>query len=229
MGNASRTTSIAVDAVLFDLDGTLIDTKGIYLEAYRRAVEPFLRKELTREDILALRPTSELAFLQQVVPEDDFDDCLSGFYRAYEALHVDGEPATFPGVLELLAGLRAAGLPIGLVTGKSRRSWEITRAVAESLEPFDALVFDDDVRAPKPDPHGLELAVELLGVQPDRAVYVGDTASDMEAARSAGLNPVAALWAHDGDYSDHHRERVREIGATPIERPGDLLSLLGLD
>lgn len=220
-------TTIAVDAVLFDLDGTLIDTKSLYLEAYRRAVEPFVRKELTRDDIMALRPTSELSFLRAVVHENDFDACLDAFYREYEALHADSFKGIYPGVHEMLAAIRAAELPLGLVTGKSRRSWQITRVVADSLEPFDALVFDDDVRAPKPDPHGLEIAVEALGIDPEQAVYVGDTLSDMEAALAAGLRPVAALWAFGEERRAEHLDRVRRVGATTIERPGELLELLG--
>lgn len=217
-----------VDAVLFDLDGTLIDTKSLYLEAYRQAVEPFVRKELTREDIIALRPTSEIAFLRAIVTEDDFDACLDAFYHAYERLHADRFHGIYDGVPELLRGLRAAGIPLGLVTGKSRRSWEITRVVAHSLEPFDVLIFDDDVRAPKPDPHGLELAVEMLGVEPERGVYVGDTLSDMEAARTAGLRPVAALWSFDEERGTRHLERIRPVDAIPVDRPEDLLKLLGL-
>lgn len=219
----------ALDAVLFDLDGTLIDTKSLYLDAYRQAVEPYVRKELTREDIMALRPTSELAFLRAIVHEDEFAACLEGFYAAYERLHSERFHGVYDGVAGLLTGIRAAGIPLGLVTGKSRRSWEITRVVAGSLGPFDVLVFDDDVRAPKPDPHGLELAVDALGVEPGRALYVGDTLSDMEAARTAGLRPIAALWAFGDERRTRHLERVRPTKATPVERPRDLLRLLGLE
>lgn len=217
-----------VDAVLFDLDGTLIDTKSLYLEAYRQAVAPYVREGLTREDIMALRPTSETAFLRAVVQEDEFDACLAGFYQAYEALHAHRFQGVYPGVPELLTALRAAGIALGLVTGKSRRSWEITRAAAESLGPFDTLVFDEDVRAPKPDPHGLELAVEVLAVEPERALYVGDTLSDMEAAAAAGLRPVAALWSFDEERGARHLERIRAVDATPAHRPMDVLDLVGL-
>lgn len=219
----------AVDAILFDLDGTLIDTKSLYLEAYRQAVEPYVRKELTREDIMALRPTSEIAFLRAVVDPEDFDACLDAFYTAYETLHADRFHGVYDGVHEMLGSIRRAGIRLGLVTGKSRRSWEITRVVADSLEPFDILVFDDDVRAPKPDPHGLELAVAGLGVEPGRAAYVGDTLSDMEAARAGGLRPIAALWAFDDARRATHLERIRAVDATPAHRPNDLVALLGLD
>lgn len=216
-----------VDAVLFDLDGTLIDTKGLYLEAYRRAVKPYVRKDMTREDIMALRPTSEIAFLRAVVPESDFPVCLEEFYRAYQALHVERFDGVFDGIPAMLEGIRAAGLRLGLVTGKSRRSWEITRDVVDDLGPFEALVFDDDVRAPKPDPHGLELAIESLDVEAGRAAYVGDTLSDMEAATAAGLRPVAALWAFGPERRARHVRRVARTGATLVERPDQLLRTLG--
>ncbi len=219
----------AVTAVLFDLDGTLIDTKSLYLEAYRRAVAPYVREDMTHEAIKALKPTSEIAFLRAVVHERDFDACLADFYRAYEALHADSFSGVYEGIPELLADLRQAGVPLGLVTGKSRRSWEITRVAVESLEPFDVLVFDDDVRAPKPDPHGLELAVETLGVAPSNAAYVGDTMSDMEAAHAAGLRPVAALWAFDDEERRAlHLERIRSVQAVAIEHPSELLRQVGL-
>ncbi|MFW6206245.1 MAG: HAD family hydrolase [Gemmatimonadota bacterium] len=216
-------------AVLFDLDGTLIDTKALYLEAYRRAVEPYVRQELTREDIMALRPTSELSFIRAVVAEPDVEVCVEDFYRAYRELHADRFHGVYPGVVTLLESIRADGLHLGLVTGKSRRSWEITREVVGDLGPFDSLVFDDDVRAPKPDPHGLELALDHLGVEPDAAVYVGDTRSDMEAARAAGLRPMAALWAHGPEDRARHVERVSGLGAVPLHRPEDLIPALKLD
>jgi pyrophosphatase PpaX len=220
--------SLPTDAVLFDLDGTLIDTRSLYIEAYRQAVEPYVRDELTPDDIRALRPTSELAFLRAIVHEDHFDACLADFYHAYETLHEHRFQGVYPGVPETLGALRDAGIPLGLVTGKSRRSWEITRAVVELAVPFEALIFDDDVRAPKPDPHGLELAVKAMGVAPARTLYVGDTMTDMEAARAAGLRPIAALWAFSDDRRARHLERIRDVDATPIRRPEELLELLGL-
>ena len=224
----SSATRTATAAVLFDLDGTLIDTKSLYLEAYRVAVEPYVRDDLTHEDIMALRPTSERAFIRAVVREDDFDACLEDFYQAYEALHVERFQGVYPGIPDVLTTIRGRGMPLGLVTGKSRRSWDITRALVEELGPFDALVFDDDVRAPKPDPHGLELALHALGVEPAAAAYVGDTRSDMEAARTAGLRPVAALWAREPDDRDEHVRRVRDVGATVVHRPEELLEALHL-
>jgi pyrophosphatase PpaX len=219
----------AAEAVLFDLDGTLIATKSLYLEAYRQAVEPYVRAELTHADIMALRPTSERAFVRAVVAASDFEACMEDFYRAYRDLHETSFEGVYPGVPELLASVRAAGLPVGIVTGKSRRSWEVTRRIV-ALGPFDVLVFDDDVRAPKPDPHGLELALELLAAAPDRAYYVGDTLSDLRAAKAAGLRPVTVLWARSARDRAELAEQARSEGAVAVvERPSELGPILGLD
>ena len=160
--------------------------------------------------------------LTEIVPE------LGRFYRAYRSLHADRFQGVYPGIPDVLATIRGRGLPLGLVTGKSRRSWEITRELVEELGPFDTLVFDDDVRAPKPDPHGLHLALEVLGIEPAGAVYVGDTRSDMEAARAAGLRPMAALWARDPDDQVRHARRVEDVGAVLLHQPRDLLDAIDL-
>jgi pyrophosphatase PpaX len=221
-------TSTRPEAVLFDLDGTLIATKALYLEAYRTAVEPYLRRGLTDQDILALRPTSEMAFIRAVVAESDFDTCMEDFYRAYQELHPGRFEGVYPGIPEILDGLRDAGIPLGIVTGKSRRSWAVTSEII-SLGPFDVLVFDDDVRAPKPDPHGLELALELLDVGAERTLYVGDTMSDLRAARAAGLQPVTTLWARGKDDRRELADEAWQEGALAVvERPADLRRLLGL-
>ena len=214
-------------AILFDLDGTLVSTKSLYMEAYRTAVRPFIHRDLSDADIMALRPTSELSFLRAVVAAPDLERCLADFHDAYDALHTKLFEGVYDGVPALLDAVRAAGLATGIVSGKSRRSWEITSAAC-ALGPFDVLVFDDDVRAPKPDPHGLELALESLGHAPSDGVYVGDTVSDMEAARAAGLRPVAALWAWSDERRASHMGRLEDTGAETADTPDQLRALLDL-
>ena len=213
-------------AFLFDLDGTLIDTKALYLECYRRAVEPRIARRPSDDELMALRPRSELRFLASVVPESEIEACRADFYAHYDALHESHFGGVYHGVPELLERIRSAGHPLGIVTGKSRRSWDITAAIAD-LGPFDVLVFDDDVDAAKPDPHGIRLALERLDTPPERAVYVGDTLSDVLAARAAGVLPVAATWGRRSDPAGF-AGRARAEGAAIAQAPPDVMKALRL-
>ncbi|HEX7048819.1 MAG TPA: HAD family hydrolase [Longimicrobiales bacterium] len=213
--------------VLFDLDGTLINTRRLYMACYRRAVLPYVGRELTQEEILALRPRSELRFLRDVVGEERLAACMEDFYRAYAELHDEYFRGIYDGVPEMLATLRTARARLGIVTGKSRRSWELTRA-REALGRFDVLVFDDDVIEPKPDPEGLRLALDRLGADPGAAFYVGDSASDLEAAAAAGVRPAAALWAKGEDDREAFLRRIASFDAPAFPTPAAVIRHLGL-
>lgn len=217
-------TSTDQTAVLFDLDGTLIDTKRLYLECYRRAVEPRLARRPTDDELMALRPRSELRFLGALVPPTELEACLADFWSHYDALHPSHFGGVYDGVPDLLATLRRAHHPLGIVTGKSRRSWEITGPVA-ALGPFDVVVLDDDVPAAKPDPHGIRVALDRLATPPARAIYVGDTLSDVLAARAAGVLPVAATWGRRSDPQGF-AERAAAEGARIVHHPNEVASLL---
>lgn len=209
-------------AVLFDLDGTLIGTRDLYLESYRRALQPFLGRTLSDAEILALEPRSEIRLFQSQVGAHALDDCFEHFYRHYETLHPSLFRGVYEGVPELLERLRAAGRPLGIVTGKSRRAWQITTAHAP-LGAFDALVMDDDVSAAKPDPAGLRLALDTLRVRPDHTIYVGDSISDILAAVRAGVVPVGVLWSRrDPAKRADFAERAAAHGALLAETPEDL-------
>lgn len=216
-------------AVLFDVDGTLVSTRRLYLEAYRRALAPYLGRELDDAELLALRARSERELLLGLVGAAAFDACVAGFRRHYQhllATHFDG---IFPGIPELLARIRAAGLRTGVVTGKSRASWDVSAALHD-LGPFDAAIFDDDVRRPKPDPEGLLLALGRLSLRPAEALYVGDTIGDLDAAIAAGAAPVVALWSRPAPEAERLRARAASRPTPPsfATAPADVLAHLGL-
>jgi phosphoglycolate phosphatase/pyrophosphatase PpaX len=209
-------------AVLFDLDGTLINTKRLYLECYRRAVFPYLGRELSAEEIMALRPRSEFRFFRDLVGPERLQACMADFYREYEALHPEYFRGIYPGVPEMLSAFREAALPLGIVTGKSRRSWELTTPHV-LLGDFDTLVFDDDVTEPKPDPQGLHLALEKLGGGHQLTYYLGDSVSDIEAALAAGIRPAGALWAKKPEDRDEFIARIETFDAAIFATPKDFV------
>jgi pyrophosphatase PpaX len=183
----------APEAILFDVDGTLIDTYHLYLESYRRALEPFLGYRPGDEEFIARRPSSEKRFLTDWIGEENAAACHSSMCEHYEVLHASLFGGIYDGVREMLAGLRSAGYPLGVVTGKGIAAWRITERVAH-LGEFAVVVTDDDVEHPKPHPGGLLGAAAAIGVAPASVAYIGDSPGDLEAGRLAGMSVGAALW-----------------------------------
>lgn len=213
-----------LQAILWDLDGTLISTKRLYVEAYARALRPYMKREITEADVRSVPVVSELRFLQAMA-QSDYDACLIDFQRHYAELHDTHFGGIYDGVEETLARLRSLGLKMGVVTGKSRSSYEVTSVTAD-LGQFDVLVLDDDVDQPKPAPDGILMALQALDVAPDVALYVGDSVNDMRAANAAGVHAVAALWSKD---DEQRAEFLKRLGAEPARlasTPLDILSLL---
>ena len=216
---------MAIEAVLWDLDGTLVSTRRLYLEAYRRALAPYLGKLLTDEEILGFRSRSEIRFLKAQA-KDRYDACLRDFQRYYADLHETHFGGVYDGVSDALDMLRERRLKVGIVTGKSRSSYEVGTA-ATDLGPFDVLVLDDDVAEPKPSPEGLRLALDRLGVDAADTIYVGDALSDVEAAQAANVIGVGALWSRPASTRATLADRMRAAGALAIlDQPQDILRLL---
>ena len=212
-------------AVLWDLDGTLISTRRLYIEAYSRALRPYMKRDLTEDDVRSVKVVSELRLLQALARED-YEACLLDFQRHYAELHDTHFDGVYDGVLETLDALRSRELKLGVVTGKSRSSWEVSIATAD-LGQFDVLIMDDDVDEPKPHPQGILAALEALDVAPEEAIYVGDSMADVIAAREAGVLPAAALWSKSDRDRETFTERVNKAGgASFLDTPPDLLSLL---
>lgn len=212
-------------AILWDLDGTLISTKRLYLEAYRRALAPYLGKVLTDEEILGHRSRSEIRYLQSQAREQ-YDACLRDFRQHYAMLHDTHFGGVYPGVVDVLDALRSHGMKMGIVTGKSRSSFEVGLATA-NLGQFDVLVMDDDVEEPKPHPEGILAALDALKIKGEEAVYIGDSITDIEAAHAAGTTAAAALWSKPEAERGRFAERLVDTARTPLlHLPADVLGLL---
>jgi HAD superfamily hydrolase (TIGR01549 family) len=200
-----------IRGVLFDLDGTLVDTWELYVEAYTRTLEPVYGHRLTLDELIKLGPTSELRFFRRALRADITAWTHREFLRHYRSLHGSHFGGVYPGAHEMLRSIRRLGCRLGIVTGKSRGAWEITAKEA-GLGEFDAVITDEDVAEAKPDPEGLALALAKLGIQADEAVYVGDSVGDAKAARAACLRFAAALWPKAKNEIDEFLARVQDVG-----------------
>ena len=126
----------------------------------------------------------------------------------------------------MLNSLRSRETKLGIVTGKSRGAWKITREHTR-LGAFDTAVFDDDVSAPKPDCEGLVKAMRNLSASPRDTVYVGDSVDDLEAATAAGVDFFAALWSKNASETLAFEQAAADVGPyTGVDHPGEIERLL---
>ena len=195
----TNTSPRTIDAIVFDLDGTLADTFGLLLAAFDEATRAHRGRPLTHAEMIAhFGPgagTEEaiVCALAGATAEAPPAGCVEAFYRVYEARH--GELVQlFPGIRHALRAARERGLAIGLVTGKGRRSADITLRELGIAPFFDAIATGDDAPAPKPDPRGLLAVLGRLGAAPRRALFIGDSIADLGAGQAAGTLVAAVLW-----------------------------------
>jgi len=215
-----------IRCVLFDLDGTLVDSWALYVEAYVRTLEPRLGRRLTLDELLAMRPASEIRFLRRHLDPADLAPAHEVFLRHYRDLHATHFEGVYAGVPTMLTGLRERAVQLGIVTGKSRPAWEITSREVD-LGPFAVVIVDEDVREAKPSPEGLRRALQALSAGPDEAIYVGDSLQDAGAAQQAGMRFAAALWPKADREVGAFRSRVQAVGAwAELQRPEDLLAVV---
>jgi len=192
-------------AILFDLDGTVLDTRELILVSFRHATRTVLGRELPEAEMLDMIGIPLQYQMEKLSPEHA--DELVAVYREHNAAHHDEMVRVFPGMRETLEALRAQGIPLAIVTSKRNALAARGLACFDLLGFFDLLIGSDDTDKHKPLPDPLLLAATRLGAEPERCVYVGDSPYDMQAACAAGMTAVAALW---GMFA---RERLISAGA----------------
>ncbi|MCY3773263.1 MAG: HAD hydrolase-like protein [Gemmatimonadetes bacterium] len=119
-----------IRCVLFDLDGTLIDSLELYIQAVKRTLKDTIFEEVPTARLATLRLNSEPRLLGYFVPSGAVEAAHRRFLANYCLLHEEYFDGVYPGIQELLASLRRSSVKMGIVTGKSRGAWEITRSHA---------------------------------------------------------------------------------------------------
>lgn len=184
-------------AVLFDLDGTLIDSVQLIVQSARHAFA-------TCEDYRGQVPTDAewLVDLGMPLPTmfarftqdpDELERLIEG-YREFQGEHHDRLVTCYDGIVDAVREIHDLGHPIGIVTSKSERMAARGLSLV-GLEPFiDTVVGLESATRHKPDPEPVRVALDRLAVSADEAIFVGDSPHDMTAGRAAGVLTVAVLW-----------------------------------
>ncbi|HTR77294.1 MAG TPA: HAD-IA family hydrolase [Gemmatimonadaceae bacterium] len=181
-------------AVLFDLDGTLIDSIELILNSARHAFTRLGRAAPSDAEWLAGVGTPLRAiFAKHARGDSDIDDLIEG-YREYQAANHDRLVRCYDGVVPTVAALHARGHPLGVVTSKGDTMAYRGLAWVGLDHYFKAVVTIDSSARHKPHPEPVLLALDRLARAPDGAYFVGDSVHDIEAGNAAGVRTVAALW-----------------------------------
>ena len=179
--------------VLFDLDGTLVDSGGIILASMRHATQSVLGREIPDEALMAAVGGAGLEAQMLAFGGEEHVDELIRAYRAHnEPLHSELAPCS--GIEDVLARLEAEGRTLGVVSAKRRATVELAFVATGIGRFFDVVVGGDETERHKPAPDPLLLALERLDADPASAAYVGDSPFDMTAAKAAQLYAVGVSW-----------------------------------
>ena len=200
-------------AVIFDLDGTLIDSIDIYFTIVENALKRLNLPAVSRNQILAAAESEEFKW-ELVLPQDVLDRKTEIIDEAWAVIN-EIAPQMFADNLELIQGaerivenLSSSGLKIGLVTSTQRQYLEtkmqpLKNAGVDTL--FEAIITSDDVEKRKPAPDPLVTCAQQLDMKPGNCVYVGDTTTDIKAGKAAGMRTIGVLTGFD-EYETLEKE-----------------------
>ncbi|MZQ97533.1 MAG: HAD-IA family hydrolase [Acidaminobacter sp.] len=208
-----------IKAVIFDLDGTLIDTNDLILDTFQHVIKECLGRVPTVDELHQVYGKTldeQMGFFSMERSQE-----LVASYKAYYRTHMDERTHLFEGVKSLLDKLFTNGIQMAAVTNKG------SRGVQHAFDKFDlgkyfvAAITADDVVKGKPDPEGILAALNHLGVTAEEALFVGDSHSDILAAKNASVKSVLVGWTffHEDHYATFEADFV-------IEKPMDLIRLV---
>lgn len=205
-------------AVLFDLDGTLVDSHALIVTAFRHAARTVLGRDLSDAEA-RLRWGQPLPVRFAALAPDRVAPLVET-YTAFYAAHQGQLASAFPGVREMLDALVRRGCRLGVVTSKRRRP-TAGALDAFGLAPFITATVTAEDAAPKPAPDPIREALRRLDARESDALLVGDGVFDLQAARAAGVRSAAALWGAED------REALLACGPDYVVRsPGEVVALV---
>lgn len=209
-----------IDTLLFDLDGTLIDTNELIISSFMHTLEKYYPGKYKREDALAfIGPTLYETFssmdkerTQEMIEE----------YRKYNHEQHDLLVKEFDGVFETIRSLHEMGYKLGIVTTKVRSTVNMGLKLTHLDQFFEVVVTLDDVKNAKPDPEPIMLALQQLNSNPENAIMVGDNSHDILGGKNAGTKTAGVAWAIKG------KEYLAQFQPDfMLEHPGDLFDIIG--
>lgn len=181
-----------IKGIVFDLDGTLVDSLGVTFEAFNHGINAFGVRTQTPAEILSHFGPGEVKIIEKFVGPENVKQALKLVIQYFQSNL--GRIGLHAGVTELLENLKSKRIPLAIFTGRSHPTTRMILEHHRLTQKFVTVVAHEDVKASKPHPEGLLLAVSRMGLKPDEVLFVGDSAVDLKAAHAAHATSVAAAW-----------------------------------
>lgn len=210
-------------AVIWDVDGTLLDTLDDQADSTNAMLASFGFPTLPKDAYRYLIGDGLASLIRNVTPDDiepteELHRKMAEGYKEQYGRRWNAKTRPYDGVPEVLDALAERGVKQTVLSNKPDAA--LQKCVSELLSPwsFDVVFGQRDGFPRKPDPAGIHETLRLIGVEKENALYVGDTGTDMETAKNAGLFAVGVLWGF------RERDELESAGADVIiEKPGELL------
>ncbi len=211
-----------IKLVIWDLDGTLINSLPTTFEAMNDGIEARTGRRLTPGELLANFGSAEVNVLGRIVGRQHAEECYQKYVASTERRIRD--ILLHPGIADSLDALRSAGTPLAIFTGRARRTTDIILKNLNLKQYFALIVAGDEVDHDKPHPEGIYKICKAAGIGPAETIFVGDSPYDIAAGRTAGAKTAAAIWDM---MAQQNREKLSEAMPSHfIARPNELLTLL---
>ena len=210
---------MAYKAVLFDMDGTVLDTLTDLTAAVNTTLRRFGLPEVTREKVRASLGNGASRLIHACVPEGT-DEALAqealAWYRPWYDAHCCVETGPYPGIPELMGRLKARGIRLAIISNKGD---EAVQELAGRFFPglLETAVGESETVRRKPDPDAVLAAAERMGLAVGDCVYVGDTEVDLATARNAAMDCIAVTWGFRSE------EQLRADGAEKLAHTAEEL------
>ncbi|MCM3162183.1 pyrophosphatase PpaX [Metabacillus litoralis] len=211
-----------INTLLFDLDGTLINTNELIIESFLHTLHSYYPDQFKREDVLPFIGPTLYDTFNSINPEKVEE--MVKVYRKFNHEQHDVLVKEYETVFETVKTLKEKGFKLGIVTTKIRATVNMGLTLTKLDQFFDVVVTLDDVENAKPHPEPVLKALEQLGSKPEETIMVGDNHHDVEAGKNAGTKTAGVAWSIKGrDYISSHNPDYL------LETMSDLLPIVGVE
>ena len=213
----------AYDTVLFDLDGTILDTNELIIISFLHALKDYTEEGFSRDHIIPFMGAPLVEQMKRFSGLEEVDHLVDAYREINLRLH-DEYVQLFDQVEEVLAKLHESGVKLGVVTTKMRLTTDKGLAFTNIAKYMGAVITIDDVKHAKPHAEPVQKALEGLGADPARTLMVGDSTVDIQSGLNAGVKTVGVAWSLKGE------QVLRNVGADYIiHSMRDLYDIVGLE